>query len=598
MTKLLDILSKYDNPDKKGFDYYEVEAEINALPKDVTDTDEVQAEMFAMMFQDNAGKSDWNTYYGPMIFGTRTNKETGEKEPYYIPDYRQLTAKHFAYWEKRAEQTCNPLMKMRYLGLIFDLQKELLKVEPDYQKVKLLYIETIIQVIQGEYYRYEVEGVTFAERALHCATALKNTDLIGKAKNAVLLLNQRYKDDDESSGLWGRCFQLMLDYRSAFIEKEVRQMVDEAELRFYRIEKLTLSEGCSTDKYAHLLKEQAELLCQYYSKYGQKDKIENLLDRVCVAIHLSANARGKIWLHAMLREMQVLYRRYHLEKKAKQLYVDLQNVSSEDIWQEMELIESQFCLEKDLTEPFINDFLSGSNEDILRRYIILHIPNLAKEKQIQLEESKRSLPFDLIPTTTYDAMGNPINHVGVGKDVEHQMFRHKMQYRMQFSAILLRLIVDKMIEKNIFTYESVMQAFEGSIVLSIDQKPLFERGVRAYFEGDYMVTCHLLVPLFESAIRRLVASQGGEILQHNQDPIEGNRYISLDGLLESEVLKNLFPEDVLVYFQNLFTDHNGWNLRNLISHGLLTADSFNSIVSDRIVHAFMVLSMLKTQQTK
>lgn len=487
-------------------------------------------------------------------------------------------------------------MRMRYLGLIYDLQKKVIGIELDYKKVKLPYLETIILALRCGYYRYEMEGIYFAKRALSCAMALNNKSLIENAKNAVLLFQQRHTDDD--SRLLNECFRLMLDFSSAFSDCEIRQMADEMESKFLRTERLALSEGYSTDEYAHLLKEQAELLCQYYNKAGLKEKIDDLLDRVCVAIRLSANARGKIWLHAMLQEMQSLYRKHHLEKKANQLYVDLQNVRAEDIKQEMELIEYQFCLDNEQIEPFLNDFLSGSKGDVLRRYIILHIPNLEKEKQAQSEESKRNMPFDLMPTTTYDTMGHPINYVGACKDAKHQKLMQNMQYRMKFSAILLRMIVDKMIEKHIFTYESVMQTFDGSIVLNTDQKTLFERGIKAYFEADYMVACHLLVPLFESAIRRLVASQGGEILQHDQDPAEGNRYISLDGLLQSEVLKNLFPEDVLVYFQNLFTDHNGWNLRNLTSHGLLTADSFNSIVSDRIIHAFMVLSMLKTKQTK
>lgn len=140
-----------------------------------------------------------------------------------------------------------------------------------------------------------------------------------------------------------------------------------------------------------------------------------------------------------------------------------------------------------------------------------------------------------------------------------------------------------------------IDAFESSIVLNEDQKPIFERGIKAYFEEDYMVACHLLIPQFESAIRMLVARLGGEILQHDQNPVEGNRYISLDGLLDSDVMKAIFPEDILVYYKSLFTDHNGWNLRNTSCHGLLKADSYNSTMADRIVHAFMVLSQVRVR---
>lgn len=69
--------------------------------------------------------------------------------------------------------------------------------------------------------------------------------------------------------------------------------------------------------------------------------------------------------------------------------------------------------------------------------------------------------------------------------------------------------------------------------------------------------------------------------------------VSLDGLLNSDEIKENLPEDVIVYFKNLFTEQNGWNLRNLSCHGLLPIESFSSTMADRIVHAFSVLRQLK-----
>lgn len=58
--------------------------------------------------------------------------------------------------------------------------------------------------------------------------------------------------------------------------------------------------------------------------------------------------------------------------------------------------------------------------------------------------------------------------------------------------------------------------------------------------------------------------------------------------------KNI-PDDVFIYFQNVFTDKFGWNIRNLISHGLLQSEAFNKTMADRIVHAFMTLTMIKVE---
>lgn len=590
MTELKDILAIYDDSKKKRFEYYDVSADIQKLSESIVSENSAQSEILAMMFQDGGGKDVWNTYYGPMVSGTRINKETGESEPAYNPDYQWITCEHFDYWLRRAKETNNPFMRMRYLGLIFDFKKLVTGKDADYKTVKVPYIESIIKVISEEYYQHEIIGLLYAERAIQCSSSLNNVDLIDKAKSCLLLLNEKTKNKDDSPGLWGKCFDLMMDYQYRFSDKEILLFVGEAETRFARIEKHALSEGRTTDIYAHHLKDQADLLCRYYEKKGDSKTIEDLLDRVCSAIKLSADARGGMWLHGMLSQMQALYRKYHLDKRANKLYLDIQKSGTKVIG-EMHRFNMPITLDRDLLDKYMEEALAGNNQEVIRRYIIEYIPKLPIERQRQIEEAKTSPLLDLVSTITYDAMGTPINNIGVGKNAEEQKLMFGMYRRMQVSAIFLRMVVKKMIEQKILTYEVVINSFERSVVLSDGQRPLFERGMKAYFEEDYMVACHLLVPQFESAIRRLVYSHGGDILRQDKDPKTGNQYLALDSLLaESAELKALFQEDVLVYFRNLFTDQNGWNLRNQTSHGLLPADSFNSSMADRIVHAFMILS--------
>lgn len=68
---------------------------------------------------------------------------------------------------------------------------------------------------------------------------------------------------------------------------------------------------------------------------------------------------------------------------------------------------------------------------------------------------------------------------------------------------------------------------------------------------------------------------------------------TLDKLLENLKENKSIPTDIYEYFQNLFTDKFGWNIRNLISHGLLQTGAFNKTMADRIIHAFLTLSLIK-----
>lgn len=68
---------------------------------------------------------------------------------------------------------------------------------------------------------------------------------------------------------------------------------------------------------------------------------------------------------------------------------------------------------------------------------------------------------------------------------------------------------------------------------------------------------------------------------------------SRDSLLDSPIAQECIKEDMITYFKVMFVSPGGWNLRNLVSHGLMPAGSFNRMMSDRVVHAILVLSLFK-----
>jgi hypothetical protein len=86
---------------------------------------------------------------------------------------------------------------------------------------------------------------------------------------------------------------------------------------------------------------------------------------------------------------------------------------------------------------------------------------------------------------------------------------------------------------------------------------------------------------------------GGEILRPKYNPDEGNEYKSLEGLLCQECVRDALGNDITTYFKVLFTDSNGGNLRNNVSHGLLIANAFNEDMANRVFHAFLILSLVK-----
>ena len=587
---LQDILATYDNPEKKGFDYNDVISEIGKqLPDEEKALPEVRSEILAMQFQDNTGHDVWNTYYGP--FATGVENVTGK--PVFRPDIAWVKAEDIDYWTKRASETGNPLMKMRYAGLVFDFHKKITGREADYRTIKLPYVQSIINVVKGGYYDYVHVAYMYEERALSCARGFKNRQLIEDAKSALWHLEELYCADDLKSGWWARGFKLMMKYEDVFTNDEMYQKLQEHIDRLTRIERQALKDGNYTDEYAHLVNTEVRLLCKYFWKHNQPERIGELLARLYRIFKAAKPARGAMWYHGMLDQMQKLCREYQYEKFANRLYVDIQDCGMEAL-QSMEVIDVPVEIKNEDIQTYIDERMSGSNEEIMERYIVEYMPNIQRVKHELEKEAEESPLSTLGSTVVYDDYGSPIRKISNDESQAFSKLMHGMYQRMQIESMFISLHKRNMIEKNILTVETVMQALADSPLIHNGQLPIIRRGMESYFAGDYLVACHLLIPQFESAIRRLVAMLGGEILTHDANPNDGNQYVTLNGLLTNDMLTNSgLPEDMIVYFRNLFTNQSGWNLRNLVCHGLLMEGQFSEAKADRIVHAFLILGTIR-----
>ena len=592
---LQEILATYDNPEKKGFDYDNVISAIgNQLQEEKKSRPDVRSEILAMQFQDNAGHDVWNTYYGPFSIGV----ENLTGKPVYRPDIAWVTAEDIAYWTKRSQETGNPFMKMRYAGLVFDFHKRIIGRDADYKTIKQPYVQSVINVIIGDYYTYMHVAYVYLGRALSCARGFKNGQLIEDAKSALWHLEELYCSDDMKPGWWARGFDLMMKYEDVFSSGEMHKKLQEHIDRMNRIEVQALQEGNHTDEYAHLADTEVRLLGKYFWKHNQKERIWDLLIRLYRIFKSAKPARGAMWYHGMLDRLQKLCREYQYEKFANRLYVDIQDCGMEAL-QAMETIDVPIEIKNEDIQTYLDERISGSNQEVVERYIVEYMPNIQRIKQELEKEADESPLAFLGSTVVYDDFGSPILKIGNDESQAFSKLMHGMYQRMQIESMFMSLHKRNMIEKNILTIDTVMQALDNSPLIHNGQRSIIKRGMESYFAGDYLVACHLLIPQFESAIRRLVAMLGGEILTHDANPNDGNQYITLNGLLTSEVLKNSgLPEDMIVYFRNLFTNQSGWNLRNQVCHGLLTDRQFDETRADRIVHAFLILGTirLKTEE--
>lgn len=589
-NSLSEIWSYYDAVERKRFTAHDITAAINQLPEDNPDAEQCRYEALAFGFVPSNRENEWGTYYGSQL--TFTKKDTGEEV--YVPDISSVTPEIISYWETRATTVVNPLLKMRYTGLVLDFKKRITGKQPDYKTIKLANIETIIAVIAGDY-AGDLTSLCYAERALKLATGFRKAELVQRVAKAFFEAHKRMAAPDSKPGLWCKIVQSLIKYPEAF-EPYKEEIIQENIERLTRLETSALEEGVRTDNYAHILSDQVDILCEYYHAFGEDEKIDGLLDRLLVALKKPIPVRGGMWGQSMLERMQRRYRKYGMDKKANRLYVDISDLGSK-VLEEMQKHEHSFTLEREKIDAFIKAAMEGTHEDRLVRYIINYLPVREDEIKKRKEHAQEFPLEDIVSTISIDDQGNTITRIGAGKNAEEQKLHHFMYNSMTIGAFFMQLHMEELKKNKDVTLESLMSLFEDCPLVIDSHREFLKRGLEAYMNDDHMVCCHILIPQIEAMIRRLIALKGGAVLRQSADPAAGNEYYSLESLLDSPVAKECMKEDMITYFKVLFVSDAGWNLRNLISHGLINANSFNYTMSDRVVHALLILSQFKRMST-
>jgi hypothetical protein len=106
---------------------------------------------------------------------------------------------------------------------------------------------------------------------------------------------------------------------------------------------------------------------------------------------------------------------------------------------------------------------------------------------------------------------------------------------------------------------------------------LFERGLQAALEGDYIAAAHILIPQIENSIRSVLGQAGVVTTSIRSDGTQ-NEY-DLNKLVELEEFGALFGEDLAFTLRGLLVERADSNLRNTVAHGLLSAGAFFSPAS-------------------
>lgn len=589
LTAIESILAVFDTTTQSHFSRIEILGAISNVPKEIWIEDTTQYEHLAFCMVEDAGQDCWGTYYGPYV--KDKNKDTGEW--HFVPDNNLITPETINYWEKRASVVSNPMLKMRYTGLVLDFKEQVTGIKPDFKSVRRANIIAAISVAKDTQESFAYDDLGYSLHAIEMAKRIKDKELMEQAATAFVAVYKRLSSD-QSFIPFQKHFMGMLEQRDVFPDF-FSWAIDHLVELFNEHETLGKEEGEKTDSHGHDAKRIAELLSEYYKETNQQVLILPLLDRVTDIIRQSFCLRGGMWAQGMMEQMQKLYRKYHFYAGADKLYDDIL-AQADAAKREMQHFSQNIPISSDLWNKYWQSVMTETDENVILGFLLRNLPNI--------EEAKKSIekgdvvPFNIegIQLYTFDSNGIPISNIGRGKNPEEQKLNYSIFMQMKITAPILNEYISQLKNKGLLTVDKILNdMFGGSPIIYEEQRPIVKRGLEAFFEEDYLVACHLLIPQIESAIRQICYLNGGDILRPKNNPDEGNSYKSLEGLLDQQCVSSTLGDEFTRYLKVLLTDSNAGNYRNLTTHGLLKAGAFNSTMANRIFHAFLLLSLIRKE---
>lgn len=520
-----------------------------------------------------------NTYFKPL---TVTKNEDGTVNEF--PSVAMITTDIISYWIARLEQVRHPVLATRYAGLIYDFSFRVTGSKAHYTIAKK-YIESLLDLIKQQLYKVPVYAIGKASRALEVSLLMNDTACIEMCKAMILSLENEIAVEDKP-GLWGFSYDLLIAGKRKLVSAaEEASIIQKLEDRFQDM--LLKDSWCSECAATRLL--------TYYHGLKRPEETKIILKQLESSYAFATEGLSIMQQVHYVEKMYNFYKQFQLHEEAEITLKKLRELSAEAD-KEMKSIAAEINVSKEDLDKYVDQILQGnSTEIVFARIIKASTPGIEEARQ-ELSNLTKEAPLQFILSRDLlDKKGRRVAKIGpLSEDMEGHLSIH-ISNSIRIGTLFLHLIFEEAEKREIFTTHEIMKFLRKSCIVESDRFTVIQKGLDAYFAGEYAVAMHLLIPQFEEAIRNLVELNGGNVMIQKDDFYNLKTF---DHVLTDPIVTDVFGEDMALYFRILFTDRRGWNIRNNIAHGMLDTPQFNKQNADRILHALLSLGMVRLKKEK
>lgn len=579
---LKDILDKYNKPDLKGIGYDDILMALNAVALEERNSDAYTFEQLAFRLQPQNGENPWGNYqYGPQVTFRNANGA-----PIYSPNLAEVTEEAVEYWNGRIIECNNPLLKLRYSTLTWDFQPSICRKKNDGNLYSVI-VDSALDVCNGDYFKHPVLTVNLLEWLF--AFTRNQEDCLAKVKAAYVDFEKRHPEDD-AIRCWASRFQIMLANKNFFTEEEIKKLVEEHETRLSRL--ANPGEGKTLNPWT--VQAQACLLANYYTSKNPRDDVKRVLAVMEKSFHNYKESMTGMQYAGNLENIQHLYRHYQLDAEAKRMMIDVQN-AYQNALDEMQPQEFEFEIPEEVKKQADLMFGKEAESDQTRwnNFTLYFIPLKEKEEK-NLKELAQKYPFRYMMSNHFlDTKGRPMAEIGsLESDFDGNLALHIVE-TMNLKFHFLSMAIQNMIDCGAISVDKIMDnMIIPCPIFEEDRYDIIREALQCFMDGKYVLFSHLLIPQLENAICNLVEMSGMSALKFSK---KGNGYQlkTLDDLLRMQPVIDAITEDGAYYLRLVLTNQLGFNLRNLMCHGIVAPQYFGYSAAARLLHVLFMLGAIR-----
>lgn len=522
------------------------------------------------------GSNPWNTYFGPIGSIIRNDGKT-----LYWPDIADADPQVLQHWVSRTTDLTNPLLKARYADLAWDMSRAIGRTKPDITMARLA-IDSYLACLATDRFKDIYDSFEAAIRALDLAISLNDEQRIDASRAALLKLHDSVIA--ERKPLWWRAIDRLLNEKNARVTHEERtRFIEQLEdiAQFYS----NVADPKAFDP--HATESATKRLISFYSRNGRSDDVRRIQQLTGKTFEHFASLGNSMVASSALQVAYNAYRRAGLKDDARRVRIAMEEKIA-DSRNEMATFSVEHTITKEEMEKFLasivlpdlaGTFIRIASEFLQSRsYLEKRVTQLAKDAPLMSILSQQ-----LISDNRVAAVVGSVEDDLFGRVIMQAAQEMELADIWLTEALLRTTEVHKVTADHIVTWAARKGLF--------DDLTLLREGVRAWEEGDYTKAIHILVPQIEKGLRSIAAKVGKPLTKPHPSVKGASVAINMGDILFDENVKQQLGPDLTLHFQALYADPRGFNVRNELTHGLVSPDIMHSGTASRLIHTLLLFGV-------